>query len=90
MLPRAEGITAEPSPQSGAADLGHQTLAEHMLAKLSDGESGQRKTEAVGKLAGESLNLDDEAGGKSGLCARPEVAPRGQQDDLGAKDVTIR
>ena len=26
MLPRAEGITAEPAPQSGAADLRDQTL----------------------------------------------------------------
>ena len=30
------------------------------------------------EFTGERLNLDDEAGGKSGLYARPEAAPQGQ------------
>jgi hypothetical protein len=32
----------------------------------------------VRKLASQCLNLDDEAGGKSGLYARLEAAPQGQ------------
>jgi hypothetical protein len=78
MAPRTESIPAEPPPQRGPADLGYQTLAEHVLAEIRHGESRQRQTEAVREFAGESLNLDDETGGKSGSCARPEVAPRGQ------------
>ena len=49
-----------------------------MLPDLLDREAGQRKSKFVGKFAGESLNLNDEAGGKSGLCARLEAAPQGR------------
>ena len=78
MFPRAKGIAAEPTPQSGAADLGDQTLRNHMLTDLLDRETGQRKSEVVRKLAGQCLNLNDETGGKSGLYARLEAAPQGQ------------
>ena len=78
MLPRAERITAEPSPQSGATNLGNETLRNHVLADLRDREPGQGKAEAMRKLTSESLNLNDEAGGKSGPGARPEVAPQGR------------
>ena len=46
-----------------------------MLTDFFHGEPGQGKAEPVRKFAGERLNLNDETGGKSGLCARPEVAP---------------
>ena len=78
MLPRAEGIAAEPPPQGGAANLGNQTLSNHVLSDLRDREPRQGKAEAVRKLTGEGFNLNDEAGGKSGPCARPEVAPQGR------------
>lgn len=78
MLPGPKGITAEPAPQCGAADLGDQALRNHMLADLLDRETGQRKSEAVRKLAGQCFNLNDETGGKSGLYARLEAAPQGQ------------
>ena len=78
MLPGAEGIAAEPAPQGGAADLGDETLRNHVLPDLLDREAGQRKPEAVRKFAGKRLNLDDEAGGKSGPYARLEAAPPGQ------------
>ena len=77
MSPGAEGITAEPAPQSGAADLGDQTLCNHVLTDLLDRKTGQRKSEGVGKFAGQCLNLNDETGGKSGLYARLEAAPQG-------------
>ena len=38
----------------------------------------ERKPEAVRKFASKRLNLDDEAGGKSGLYARPEAVLPGQ------------
>jgi len=78
MLPGAEGIAAEPAPQGGAADLGDETLRNHVPPDLVDRETGQRKPEAVRKFTGKRLNLDDEAGGKSGLYARLEAAPPGQ------------
>ena len=78
MLPRAESVGAEPTPQRGAADFGDQTLGDHVLPDLLDGEARERKPEAVRKFAGKRLNLDDEAGGKSGLYARPEAGPQGQ------------
>jgi hypothetical protein len=73
MLPRPERVGAEPTPQSGAADFGDDTLSNHVLTDLLDGEARQRQPETMGKFAGQRLNLDDEAGGKSGLYARPEV-----------------
>jgi hypothetical protein len=78
MLPRAEGIAAEPSPQGGTADLRDQTLSHHLLTDLLDREAGQGKSEAVRKFTGKRLNLNDEAGGKSGLYARLEAVPPGQ------------
>ena len=78
MLPGAEGIAAEPAPQGGAADLGDETLRNHVLPDLVDRETGQRKPEAVREFTGKGLNLDDEARGKSGLYARLEAAPPGQ------------
>lgn len=78
MLPRTEGIAAEPPPQRGAANLRDQALRDDMLPDLLDREPGQRKPEAVRKFTGQRFNLNDEAGGKSGLCARPEAVPLGQ------------
>ena len=49
-----------------------------MLADLFDREPGQRKAKGVRNFAGQCLNLNDEAGGKSGLCARLEAVPLGQ------------
>ena len=37
----------------------------------------------MGKFAGKRLNLDDEAGGKSGLYARREVEPPGREVGTG-------
>ena len=59
-------------------DLGDETLSNHMLSGLADREAGQRQAEAVREFTGQCLNLDDEAGEKSGLYARPEAAPPGR------------
>jgi hypothetical protein len=72
MLPGAKGIAAEPAPQSGAADLCDQALRNHMLPNFLDREPRQGKAEGMRKFADQCLNLNDEAGGKSGLYARLE------------------
>ena len=78
MFPGDKGITAEPAPQSSAADLSDQALRNNVLADFLDGEPGQWEPEGMRKLASECLNLNDETGGKSGPYARLEAAPQGQ------------
>ena len=78
MFPGAKGIAAEPAPQSSAADLSDQALRNNVLADFLDRESGQWEPEAIRKLAGECLYLNDETGGKSGPYARLEAAPQDQ------------
>jgi hypothetical protein len=78
MLPRSQCITAEPTPQCGAANFGDKTLRNYVLPDLLDGKPGQGKSEFDRKLTSQGLNLNDEAGGKSGLYARLEAAPQGQ------------
>ena len=78
MLPGTKGIGTEPPPQRRAADLRNQTLGNHVLTNLFNRESGQGKAEPVRKFAGERLNLNDEAGGKSGPYARLEAEPPGR------------
>ena len=78
MLPRAESVGAEPTPQSSAADLSDQALRNNVLADFLNREPRQWEPESVRKLAGECLNLNDETGGKSGPYARLEAAPQGQ------------
>jgi hypothetical protein len=41
-----------------------------------DGEPCKRQTQAVGEFTGQSLDLDDDIGGKSGPAARRGVVPR--------------
>lgn len=81
MTPRAERVSAEPAPDGGSADLGNQTLRQHLLPDLRHGEPGQRQSQAVGQLTGEGFNLDDETGGKSGPFARLGVDPQGRGDE---------
>jgi len=40
MLPRVEGIAAEPAPQSGTADLRNQALRNYVLSDLLDRKAG--------------------------------------------------
>jgi hypothetical protein len=78
MLPGTKGIPAEPAPQSGTADLCDQALRNHMLPYFLDRKPGEGEGQSMRKFTGQSLNLNDEAGGKSGLYARLEAAPQGQ------------
>jgi hypothetical protein len=78
MFPGPKGITAEPAPQSSAADLSDQALGNNVLADFLNREPRQWEPQGVRKLASECLNLNDETGGKSGPYAHLEAAPQGQ------------
>jgi len=83
IAPGAKSIATEPAPQGSAADLSDQALCHDMLTNFCNREPGQGKSQGVGKLAGQCLNLNDEAGGKSEPCARPEVATQDQAGEPG-------
>jgi hypothetical protein len=46
--------------------------------QVGDCEARQGHIGVTGQLAREPFNVDDDAGGKSGLCARLEVLPPGR------------
>ncbi len=75
--PGTESITAQPAPKSCATNLRHHSLRQHFSADLRQGEARQGEASTVRKFTGQGFNLDDHAGGKSGLDARPEVPPQG-------------
>jgi hypothetical protein len=81
--PGAQRVAAQPAPQGGTADLGHDALGQDFAANLGQGEARQRESKTRRKLAGQGLNLDDDAGGKSGPVARPEVPLRGRANAPG-------
>lgn len=78
MTPGLQRIGAQPSPQGDAADLGHNAAGEDLAAQLGDRKARQRHIGMTGQLAREPFNVDDDAGGKSGLRARLEALPQGQ------------
>ena len=82
MLPRTQRIGAEP-PQSRPADLRYQALGDHFAPNLRERKSRQWQPQAMGKFTSESLNLNDDAGGKTGRVARPEVRTRGPEAGRG-------
>jgi len=75
MAPRAQGILTEPAPQGRAADLSHQPLGHHLLAQIADRPTGQRQAVLRRQFTGQRLDLDDDAGGKSGPGARCAAGP---------------
>src|SRR5712692_5244284 len=79
MSPRAERIGAEPAPQGCTANLSYQPLGDHFAPNLGKRKSRQRQLQAMREFTGEGLNLDDDAGGKRGRDARPEVATPSQE-----------
>ena len=78
MTPGLQRIGAQPAPQGDAADLGHDAAREDLALQFGNREARQRHIGVTGQLAREPLNVDDDAGGKSGLRARLEALPRGR------------
>jgi hypothetical protein len=76
--PGTNRVAAEPAPQRGAADLSHDTFGHDLPLDLGKREPRQRQTPSVREFAGEGLNVDDDAGGKSGPVPRLAVARRGR------------
>ncbi len=74
--PWTERVAAEPAPKRRAADLGNDSLGDDLALNLAERETRQRKAESMRKLAGERLNFDDDAGGKSAPARRLAVVPR--------------
>ncbi len=83
IAPWSQRILAEPAPQRGAADLRHDSLRHHLASKLRHRPARQRHLTPPRQLTGQSLDLDDDAGGKSGLVARLEAPPRGRVIERG-------
>ena len=81
VLPRTKGIGTQPTPECRAADLGNDALSHCLLPNIGQRQARQRQPQAMGKLTGESFSLHDDAGGKRGRDARPEVVPRGPVDE---------
>ena len=79
MSPRAERIGAEPAPQGRPANLSHQPLGDHFAPNLGKRKSRERQLQAMREFTCQHLNLDDDAGGKRGRDARPEVAIPGPE-----------
>src|ERR1700694_3256438 len=75
-----KGIRIQPAPQGSAADLRNQALRHHFLLDIGEGESREWESQTMRKFTSEGLYLHDDAGGKRGRAARPEVAPQGRAD----------
>lgn len=77
MPPGLQRIGAQPAPQGDAADLCHDAAGEYLTMQFGDGEARQWHIGVTGQLARQAFNVDDDAGGESGLCARLEALPQG-------------
>ena len=78
MPPGLQGILTEPAPHRGPADLGDDASGDHFSLQLGDGPPRQRQSLLAGRFTRQRLDLDDDAGGKSGLGARLEAVLRGR------------
>jgi len=70
MAPRSDRIGVEPAPESRAADRRHDAARDHFALQLPQRPARQRDADRAGTFTRETLDLNDDAGGKSGLCAR--------------------
>ena len=77
--PGADRILREPTPQGRLADRSHKLPFEDRTLDLGDAPARQRYALHVRELAGECLNGDHDAGGKTALGARLEVLPQGRR-----------
>lgn len=65
LFQEANGIVAEPAPQSRTGDLGGQTLTQLVRTRLRDRERGPGNSGPVKKFVGPCLKRNDETGKKS-------------------------
>lgn len=81
IAPRTNGILAQPAPERDPADLRDEALSQYLLPNFSHGEARQREAEAMREFTSQGFNLNDDAGGKSGLYAHLEAALRGRASE---------
>src|SRR5215475_1265902 len=81
VLPGTKGIGTQPTPECGATDLGNDALSHCLLTNIGKRQARERQPQAMGQFTGESFYLHDDAGGKRGQDARPEVVPRGPANE---------
>lgn len=55
VAPWAQCISTQPAPQSSTADLGDQTLCDHLAPYIGDGEAGKRKSKPMGNSQARAL-----------------------------------
>ena len=70
MAPRPDRIGGEPAPHGRAADGRDDAARDDLALQLAQRPARQRDAGGARTLAREALDLNDDAGGKSGLCAR--------------------
>jgi hypothetical protein len=78
IAPRTNSILAQPAPERDPADLRYEALPQYLLPNFGDGEARKRQAEAMREFTSQGLNLNDDAGGKSGLYAHPGAALQGR------------
>ena len=84
MLPGADGVFVQPTPNGAAADLSHQARARDVLSQVGDAPPRQREIVSRGQFTGQSFNLNDQFWGE--ICGavpdggvlpdRPDVSRR--------------
>jgi len=62
--PRSQSILAEPAPDRGLADGGHDAAPKDLALDVRDVKPGERKTRVMRHLAREGLDADDDVGGE--------------------------
>ena len=89
MAPRLQRIRTQPAPKRHATDLRHDTAGDNLPLEFRDRQARERYAVAGGDLTGQALNLDDDAGGESGLGARREAVRPARLDVQGRTDAAI-
>ena len=83
VTPWLQCVSTQPAPQCCATHFGNDSLCNHFSPDVGHRESRQRQTQAVRKFTCQSLHLDHDAGGKSGLNARRAAVPQGPPASRG-------
>ena len=75
MVPGANGILVQPTPNSRVADMGYQTATPHFVGQLSQAPARQRQALSGGQFTGQSLNLNHQFWGEKLGVDPSECAP---------------
>jgi hypothetical protein len=70
VLPRADGILVQPSPDGGVTERGGQTGGADLPAAFRHAPARKGHTKAAGEFTGDGLNLYDQFWGKNPASAR--------------------